>query len=117
MFFSTQGRKCHGAGHYGAPCKPVLLHASLPISLARSAPNKQVTNALVHLAPFLYLALAAKTITYFCGLELAIQRQEVKGRRGRDTQKSICTISILVPTDAIRGHLPDHPRSRPGGGR
>lgn len=60
MFSSKQGRKGHDAGHYRAPCQPVLLHASLPISLAMSAPNKEVTNELVHLASFLYLVFPIK---------------------------------------------------------
>lgn len=117
MFSSKQGRKGHSAGHYGAPSQPVLLHASLPISLAMSAPDKQVTNELVRLASFLYLVFPTKTITCFYALELAIQRQEVKGRRGRNSQKYICTTSVLIPIDLIRGHLSECPRSRSVRGR
>lgn len=116
MFSSKQGRKGHSAGHYGAPCQPVLLHASLPISLAKSAPNKQVTNELVRLALFLYLVFPTKTITCFYALDI-IQRQEVKGRRGRNSQKYICTTSVLIPIDLIRDHLSECPRSRSVWGR
>lgn len=47
-FSPKQARKGHGAGHHRAPRQLVLLHTPLPISLAMSAPNKQVTNELVH---------------------------------------------------------------------
>lgn len=84
MFSSKQGRKGRSAGHYGAPCQSVLLHASLPINLAMSAPNKQVTNdkwtakcsSSISVSPFhLFLCSGAGN------------SQEVKGRRETDTQK------------------------------
>lgn len=90
MFSSKQGRKGHGAGHYGAPCQPVLLQASLPINLAMSAPNKQVTNDkwTAKCSFSISVSLFPHTITCFYAPELAIQTQEVKGRGGTDTKKS-----------------------------
>lgn len=84
IFFQARQERVMVQGIMGGPCQPVLLHASLPISLATSAPNKQVTNELVHLASFLYHDFPVKTITHFYVPEVAIQRQEVTGRRRRD---------------------------------
>lgn len=50
MFPSKKGRKGCGLGRYGATCQPILLHASLSISCAMSAPNKQVTSEVVRSA-------------------------------------------------------------------
>lgn len=85
VFFQARQKKVHSTGHYGAPCQPVLLHASLPINLAMPAPNRlpMINEQLnAHLA-FLY-----PLFTWLYVLELAIQTQKVKGRRGTDTQKS-----------------------------
>lgn len=53
---------------------------------------------------------------FACFYALAIQTQEVKCRRGTDTQK-ICTTSILIPKDLLSGHMPEFPRSRCAQGR